>query len=410
MPDAPPMLGRILVVDDTDLNRDMLSRRLIRHGYSVSHVDGGEAALKLLDREEFDLILLDVMMPDVSGLDVLQSVRKQHSATELPVIMQTAKVQSEDLVEAFKLGASDYVTKPLDFPVVLSRVKTQLTLKHSVDEIRRLKADIQQTHAELTETHELVKRELQSAAKIQGSLLPTNLPAIPGVRFSWSFQPCDELAGDALNIVPLDDDHVGFYVLDVAGHGVSSALLSFTVSHMLNGNCSRTSILKQPVSDTKEVRLTPPAEVAQLLTEQFSFDANFEKFFTMFYGQLNVKTRELRYVSAGHPPPILWRPGKLPSQLGSTGLPIGITGIDYEESRITLEPRDRLFLFSDGINEAMSPQREIFGTQRLLHAIARGSDSSLAECVTGITTDLSSWSGQSGVKDDESLLAIEIDR
>ncbi len=408
MVDSPPMPGRILVVDDTELNRDMLSRRLTRRGYSVSLADGGHAALELLEREEFDLILLDVMMPEVSGLNVLQAVRKRHSPSELPVIMQTAKVQSEDLVEAFKLGASDYVTKPLDFAVVMSRVETQLTLKQSVDEIRRLQQDLQQTHAKLSASHELVKLELESAAKIQQALLPTNLPEISGARFAWTFQPCDELAGDALNIVPLDEDHVGFYVLDVAGHGVSSALLSFTVSHSLTGNCSRSSVLKQLVPGSDRARLVPPAEVAELLSEQFSWDANFEKFFTLFYGQLNVKTRELKYVSAGHPPAILWRPGEKPIQLGSTGLPIGITGLEYEEIKLTLRPGDRLFVFSDGVNEAMSPQHELFGLQRLHQAVARGSNASLSDCVAGITSDLREWSGLDSVKDDESLLAVEI--
>jgi len=122
--------GRLLVVDDNDLNREMLSRRLQRKGFEVVTVSGGREALELIDRETFDLVLLDIMMPEVTGIDVLESVRKKYTAAELPIIMATAKTQSEDVVSALNLGANDYVTKPIDFSVLLARVDTHLKLKN----------------------------------------------------------------------------------------------------------------------------------------------------------------------------------------------------------------------------------------------------------------------------------------
>src|SRR5919109_3072735 len=135
--------GSLLVVDDNPLNRDMLARRLTRRGYTVTVAADGYQALAMIEAQRFDLVLLDIMMPGISGLDVLKTVRQRYSVADLPVIMATAKDQSEDIVAALKLGANDYVTKPLDFPVVLARTETQLALKRAMEEIQRLAAQLE---------------------------------------------------------------------------------------------------------------------------------------------------------------------------------------------------------------------------------------------------------------------------
>jgi class 3 adenylate cyclase len=128
----------LLVVDDNEINRDVLSRRLVQRGYRVAVAADGRQALEMLTTQPFDLVLLDIMMPGMTGFDVLKILRQRHSAAELPVIMATASDQSRDIVEALTLGANDYVTKPLDFPVVLARIQTQLSLKRAIQEIHRL--------------------------------------------------------------------------------------------------------------------------------------------------------------------------------------------------------------------------------------------------------------------------------
>ena len=135
--------GRLLVVDDNEMNRDMLSRRLAAKGHSVQVAEDGQKALDSIERDRPDLVLLDVMMPGISGLEVLQRLRQQYSVSDLPVIMATAMDASKDIVEALRLGANDYVTKPLDFPVVLARVQGQLALKRAKDEIQKLAHDLE---------------------------------------------------------------------------------------------------------------------------------------------------------------------------------------------------------------------------------------------------------------------------
>jgi DNA-binding response OmpR family regulator len=122
--------GKLLVVDDNEMNRDMLSRRLSRRGHTVVMAENGQKALELIEQQSFDVILLDIMMPGISGIEVLEIIRQSYSASDLPVIMATAKGDSEDVVAALKLGANDYVIKPLDFPIVLARVQAQLETYH----------------------------------------------------------------------------------------------------------------------------------------------------------------------------------------------------------------------------------------------------------------------------------------
>jgi class 3 adenylate cyclase len=143
-PDAPaPAAGTLLVVDDNEMNRDMLSRRLEAKGFRVLSAADGPRALDVIQRGRIDLVLLDVMMPGLSGTEVLKRVRERASAADLPIIMATAKADSEDVVEALKAGANDYVTKPLDFKVVLARIESQLALKRARQEIQRLAQDLE---------------------------------------------------------------------------------------------------------------------------------------------------------------------------------------------------------------------------------------------------------------------------
>src|ERR1700730_1445010 len=127
---------RILIVDDNEMNRDMLARRLERKGYEIQVAEGAQSLLERIQEEPVDLVLLDVEMPGISGLDALQTLRGCYSPIQLPIIMVTAKDQSEDIVTALNLGANDYLTKPIDFPVALARIRTQISLKKAEEALR----------------------------------------------------------------------------------------------------------------------------------------------------------------------------------------------------------------------------------------------------------------------------------
>lgn len=404
---GPSEPGSLLVVDDSEANRDALCRRLQRRGYRVTAAADGRAALDLLEHTVFDLVLLDVMMPGLNGLDVLQTIRQTRAATELPVIMATAKDESQDIVRALELGASDYVTKPLDFAVVVARVRTQLALKRSVEQVLDLEQRLSRRNAELEASNARMRHDLEAAARIQAAFLPQAPPAVPGLNFAWAFRPCEALAGDFLNVCPLDDEHVAVYVLDVSGHGVAAALLAVTLSRVLSPASDPDSILLRGSGSPPGDRIVPPAEVAERLSQKFPWDAATEQFFTIVYGIADAKTGEFRYVSAGHPGIVHLRRHAEPSLLEAVGFPIGLGG-GYEEHAVQLERGDRLYLYSDGVAEAMNPDGELFGSARLLEVLARGRTVPLSESIARLLDELQRWCGGAPFRDDVSVLAVEI--
>ncbi|PYU32276.1 MAG: hypothetical protein DMG31_10960, partial [Acidobacteria bacterium] len=128
--------GRLLIVDDNEMNRDMLARRLARKGYVIGLAESAKELLPRVKEDGIDLVLLDIEMPEVTGLDALQVLRESYSPIELPIIMVTAKNQSDDIVKALEMGANDYLTKPVDFPVALARIGTQLSHKQAQEALR----------------------------------------------------------------------------------------------------------------------------------------------------------------------------------------------------------------------------------------------------------------------------------
>jgi DNA-binding NtrC family response regulator len=160
--------GSLLVVDDDETNREVLTHRLERKGYTVTVAEDGSQALEMVRARRFDLVLLDIMMPGINGLDVLRTLRQAHTLTDLPIIMATARDQSADVVQALQLGANDYVTKPFDFPVVLARVQTQLSLKRAVEQIGYLREEIQSEYnfEEIVGTSPLLREVLEKVKRV----------------------------------------------------------------------------------------------------------------------------------------------------------------------------------------------------------------------------------------------------
>ena len=388
-------VGTLLVVDDNEMNRDMLSRRLARRGHTVETAEDGRAALDMIERQPFDVVLLDIMMPGIDGIEVLKTVRKAHSAADLPIIMATAKDESDDIVSALKLGANDYVTKPLDFQVVLARVQTQLALKRAKEE--------------LSTAHARMKRDLEAAAKVQQALLPAAAPASDRARFAWTYRPCDELAGDALNVFRIDDRHIGVYILDVSGHGVPAALLSVSVTHSLSQRGTASSVITEPTDDQGGFTVTDPARVAQQLNRYFPMAANAQRYFTLVYGVLDTQTGQFRFVTAGHPGPIIVRAGGSVESVEEPGYPIGIVDeAEFDDLTVELNGGDRLFLHSDGVNEQMDRDGEMFGRSRTRDVLAKHRADPLDEVLARVVEAVTAWKGDKDFSDDISLVALEM--
>ena len=391
----------ILAVDDTPANLQVLAGMLKDRGYKVRPVPTGKLALLAAQRDPPDLILLDINMPEMNGYEVCEHLKADDNLKGIPVIFISALTEQLDKVKAFAIGGVDYLTKPFQMEELHARVETHL-------KIRRLQVELEETNARLAEVNGRMSRDLKAAARIQGTFLPREVPRVPGADFAWIYRPCDELAGDGLNVIPLGDGKLGLYILDVSGHGVAAALLSVTLSRLLSPPSEPFSMLIRDGADRDRLEISPPAEVAARLNRLFPFDSPTEQFATMVYGILDVETGEFRYVSAGHPGPVHLPFGAEPVILESRGSPIGLADDAYEERLVSLGAGDRLYLYSDGVSEAMDPAGKQFGDDRLLEAISRGRTNSLKECVASLIEEITRWRGSEKQKDDISILAVEV--
>ncbi len=406
-------LGSLLVVDDNEMNRDLLSRSLERHGYTVTVVAGGADAISSLEQVAFDAVLLDIMMPDISGWDVLKWIRERFSREQLPVIMATAKDSRTDVVLALQCGANDYVTKPLDLKVLLARVNVHVILERTMQSLK-------QANQQLKISNDQIQSDLTIAAEVQQSRLPSKSLKFHGCNVAWEYRPCDKLAGDFLDIFAFNERYLGCYLFDVSGHGAPAALMSSAVSQtlkpILNETCLTSQINKSHASSSHDgLMINSPSQVAESLNEIFPFDPKIGKYFTLIYGVFDRSLNQLRFTSAGHPPPvILYSSGKIELAKISPGFPIGLIPKNnsryeqYTEVVLTLNPGDRVIFYSDGVLEAMDTQGNTFGQQRMLASLAANAHRSLDESTDSLLAEVLDWSAPRSPGDDISILALEV--
>ena len=267
---------------------------------------------------------------------------------------------------------------------------------------------LQKANEQLEAANRSIRQDLDVAAAVQRSLLPSASPEVPGIRFAWEFRPCQELAGDFLNVLPLDDHHVGFYILDVSGHGVAAALLSVTLSHVLSPVADRSFLYQAVPENPSTYRVAAPAEVVARLNKQFRIGPQTAQYFTLIYGVLDKRTHDLRYVTAGHPGPVHVRRGVAPLVLESGGLPVGLLpDASYEERTVSLGRGDRLYCATDGLTDAENIAGQEFGVEKLLEEYHRNRHRALQESLGAVMARVEEWCAPARPADDVAMLAIE---
>jgi PAS domain S-box-containing protein len=267
---------------------------------------------------------------------------------------------------------------------------------------------LQEANVRLEAARQQTKRELEAAGAVQRSLLPVELLHVPGYNFAFKVKPCSDVGGDCLNILPLDENHLAVYILDVSGHGVAAALLSVTLSHMLSVVPDRSFLYQSSTDKPGSYSITPPAEVVSRLNRHFLANPGALQFFTMIYGVLHLPTAEFRYVSAGHLSPIHFTPGQTPGLREAGGVPAGLLPTaTYEEHSLTLSPGDRLYLCTDGVFEAENPSGQELGVEGLIETLSRNRDLPIDDVLKSVVQSVDEWSAPAGPSDDASVLAIE---
>jgi PAS domain S-box-containing protein len=259
----------------------------------------------------------------------------------------------------------------------------------------------------LQEANAIMQHDLDEAAKIQRAWLPKSLPEVDGYNFAWSFTPCTELGGDSLNVIQLDQNHVGMYVLDVSGHGVPAALLSASIQRLLNEVPQQSCLFVQDETSPTGFVIAPPAVVAAKLNRRFQ--AELGKFCTLIYGVLDLRSGALNYVTAGHPPPLRVGPSGVEICPVAPGMPIGVVeDSEYEEIQVDLQLGDRILMYTDGATETADKVDEMYDENNLLKDLSDLSNSlSPDETLSQVMLNLRAWAGTEALDDDVTLLLIE---
>jgi serine phosphatase RsbU (regulator of sigma subunit) len=370
------------------MNRDLLSRRLKQLGHEVEIAVNGREALAKIAATEFDVVLLDIMMPEVDGYKVLEELRGNGTLDRLPVIMISAVTEMDSVVRCVEMGATDYLPKP--FNPVLLKARVGATL-----EKKRLR-DAERLWAKSME------RELEIGREIQRSFLPEELPRVPGFEIAARFTPARQVAGDFYDAFGLDSGrHFGIVLADVCDKGVGAALFMALFRSLLRAFAERA--FAGAAGPAAEPLLSAVVSTNDYIARTHG-RANM--FATAFVGVLDPAAATVTWINAGHEAPVLFGSSGIVERLAPTGPALGMLPdrkFGVKESR--LDRGQTLLTFTDGVTEAKSPSGAFYGEERLLALVAQGAPSAevLLERIERAVADHTAGAERS---DDVTMLAL----
>jgi len=373
----------LLLVDDAPANIQ-IANSILKDSYKIRIATNGAKALELASVTPLpDLILLDVMMPEMDGYEVCTRLKMSAETRDIPVIFLTGQTEIEDETKGFEVGAVDYIHKPLSPAIVKARVQTHLVLRG----IRK------QLALQLL----TIQKELETAREIQLSILPEEIPKIGGVDIAARYIPMTSVAGDFYDFIVVDEKHLGILVADVSGHGMPAALIA--------------SMLKIALA-AQESHAADPAQL--LLGLNQALCGKFQRHYvTAAYLFLDMLKGTLRYAGAGHPPLLLWSRSEGVRAVEENGLFLGkFPQAAYSFVELPLKAGDWALLYTDGIPETTNPLQIEFGTDRFQNFLETEQSTSADHFADRLLKELSQWSVRDSGEDsddDVTLVAIHVD-
>jgi len=320
------MPKRILVIDDEELVRKMLHRVLSLAGYDIVPVSNGRDALELLKSGPVDLIILDMNMPGMNGIDFLMAIRGKN-VTRVPVLMMSGSSDPEHRAEAYRLGVYDFIRKPEDTEVMMKRIENGLHI------------------GDMINFNEFMKVELLMARKLQKYLFPDPLVATDTFIINIWSRPLSDIGGDLYDYVIFRNGDILYFVADVSGHSISAALYTAIVK----------MVFRNAIKESDD-----PAVIMSIMNRELSENLPMESFVTMFCGRLVRATSEMVYCNAGHPLPYLVTTRGITELQGNDAFLGPIKDAAYADSTIRLEPGDGVLIYTDGVVDLLkNPQNTI---------------------------------------------------
>jgi serine phosphatase RsbU (regulator of sigma subunit) len=370
---TPPL---ILIVDDNPANVEIFQMRLAANNYDIITAADGEAGLAMARERQPDLILLDIMMPKMDGIEVCRHLKGDPSLPFMPIIMVTAKTDTGDVVEGLEAGADEYLAKPVDHAALVARVKSMLRIKSLHDTV------VEQS-AQLTV-------QLKTATKIQSLFWPA-IPELEHGSHIWAVSaPAKYVGGDLYDVIPLPDDSLLAYVADVSDKGVPAALIMAALSTIIRS----------------EARLQ--SDVDKLLetinTRTYKLTAEEGFFATIALARYWPASGNAHLAMGGHLQPLWIVEGELGKLPQVNGISLGVTpDVRYEKKEIHLSSGESLLFYTDGIVEARNADNELFGYNRLVDAIKNATGPPWGK---ELLDTVRCWQADAPASDDVTLLEI----
>ena len=380
--------AKILVVDDEPRNIKLLEAFLIASGHQVISAPNGEEALQQVQQELPDLVLLDVMMPMMGGYEVLKHLKADGRWRDLPVIMVSALDDIKSVVKCIERGAVDYLPKPFDPVLLRARVSSCLEKKRLRDQAK--------------EYSDLLERELRAARDIQMSMVPTIFPPPEPTRpveIYATLQPAHQVGGDLYDFFYTDEGQLCFLIGDVSDKGAPAALFMARTKTLI-----RLVGTLLPASDGRPLT---PDQIMAMVNAELCLDNSMKMFVTLFLGVLDPMSGALQCCNAGHLfPYVLGQNGIEPLET-ARGKPLGIsTSFGYDSSGWSLSTGDCLFLYTDGITEAMDSEGKLFAKERLEEALQTVVGEDPSKIIAGVTEKMREFTDGALQSDDIAAMAI----
>ena len=371
----------VLLVDDAPANIQVVTS-ILKDIYKIRVATNGAKALALAkDTPLPDLVLLDVMMPQMDGYEVCTRLKADPETQDIPVIFLTGQTEIEDETKGFEVGAVDYIHKPFSPAVVKARVHTHLVLRGIREQLARQLLTIQ--------------KELETARQIQMSILPSSIPQIPGLDIAARYIPMTSVAGDFYDFIVVDEKHLGILVADVSGHGMPAALIA--------------SMLKIALA-AEIAHAADPAQVLMGLNQTLC--GKFEHhFITAAYLFVDLQKGTLTYAGAGHPPLLMWGQSSAGVRdVEENGLFLGkFPWATYSSRELPLNAGDWCLLYTDGIPETADPTGVDFGTDRFKQVLETDESISADQFADRLLEELSRWSARGPFEDlDDDVTVVAI--
>lgn len=394
----------ILVVDDERINLEVLKNTLSPQNYRTMTAQSGFQALEILETEMPDLILLDLMMPRMTGYEVCEKVRQRYNSTQLPILIVTAKNQVENVVQGLRYGANDYLTKPFHKDELLARIKHHLQLKAAIQDLKQA---------------ERFEHQLQTAHTVQELLLPKSDPQFEELELASYYQSADETGGDWFHYRydPLQQT-LDVLIGDVTGHGVPAALITAIVDSFYHSQDQYR--LKMGEGYRKQLLFHPTYQLEILNDVLFGTTQGLYTM-TFFYSSLDLAKKQLHYSAAAHNPCLVWRPSyfdvkhhgkkrkRAITQLQMRSYPLGYKAQStYPLESLDLQKDDVIVWYTDGLIENANEQGEIFGFSRLQRLIKKCDKMNATEIKDCIIDAVGTHCGNHPFEDDVTLVVGKV--